>query len=101
MPTDEATGNIEPPHNGDPTQVGRFRLLGRLGAGIVYLAAGQDPLSRRGDLNPQPSDYKSGALPVAPRRRYPGRPPNRRSGRYEWYRQPTPAHREYRQPPPQ
>src|SRR5688500_10172198 len=36
--------------------------------------------SRRGDSNPQPPDYKSGALPVAPRRRDMGTSPGTRIG---------------------
>ncbi len=47
-------------------------------------------VSRRGDSNPQPPDYKSGALPVAPRRRDTGTRPGTRIGtRQERTRRPV------------
>ncbi len=52
-------------------------------------------MSRRGDSNPQPPDYKSGALPVAPRRRDAGTGPGTRIGTSEGRlggRRPTASH---------
>src|SRR3954447_6007957 len=61
-------------------------VVARRGGGGYDAEAGPDDArwgengSRRGDSNPEPLDYKSSALPIAPRRRDPGTGPGTRIG---------------------